>query len=158
MAYSKYATVISCSGFKGSPDFLRGWGSVQNLEWRFILSLGWWWYRLRSTRWGVFFKTNGPGKITSKNWYGYRESQNTRELHAAWAILVVGGNRPPEGNFYQATVTVPELDESRYSMDSIRHDAKMAEAEKFVLTFADANCRCRAGFHWKCGIHKKWVN
>lgn len=73
-------------------------------------------------------------------------------------MLVTGENRPREGSYFQSTVRIPESEQSRYSMAMIRQGEAQARAEKHVLTFADPECRCRDGFHWKCGIHKTWVN
>ena len=122
------------------------------------MSIGWLWYRLKATPWKIFFKKNGPGEVTWKKWTGFREMPNQMSLCAHWAIRVEGGNRPRAGCYYYQMVTVPSSDPSMYSMDKVRQQAKQAEAEGRVMTYADPECRCRDGFHWKCGLHRTWAN
>lgn len=112
-------------------------------------------YLLRETQWRLFFKPNGVRTWTDIRFTGFRESQSQLRLHGQW----VGTTNT--GELYYTAATIDCCGEWRFTSEETRGNwsrAKMNTAKASIETFLDPKCRCRVGFHWKCGIHRKWVN
>lgn len=128
---------------------------------RIMGKIRWFYYRLRETNWKAFFLKNGPGEIIDKRFTGFRDSPYDYVVHGQWIARITGKNREHKGpSMFYTNVTVDGEQMALARGDWKRSQYlrnKCAEAERHLDSFADANCRCRLGFHWKCGIHRKWV-
>ena len=102
---------------------------------------------LRHTDWNHFFDKNGPGEIEWRRASGWQEQPN--DLSCAFFVhgRISGGARG------MSTYAAWQADDTG---DPVVRGIAEEEANKYFESFAHPDCRCRVGFHWKCGIHKSW--
>ena len=109
-------------------------------------------YAWRETDWKNFFRKNGAGEIEWKK-ACWTEQPNYPALAFTVHGRIKGGARG-EGIYY-ACNTDEGWVESGKDAGEFRKIVEDAAVEHFE-SFAMPDCRCRYGFHWKCGIHGKW--
>ena len=112
-------------------------------------------YRLRATKWRLYFKPNGPREWMYINFIGFREQPSDLNLCAQW----IGTTNT--GDMYYTTTTIDSGGEWRFASKESRANWMRAKEEicrQGIERFLDPSCRCRVGYHWKCPIHRTWVN
>ena len=112
-------------------------------------------WQLRATKWKLYFKPNGPREWVDIRFTGFRETQSSLMMIAKWVGMT------NTGDHYYACTTIDCGGEWRFTSKESRANwmtAKQGEAETRIQTYIDPQCRCRVGFHWKCGIHYTWVD
>jgi len=115
-----------------------------------ISSLLGFWQTLRHTDILHYFHKNGHGVIEGKKFRGWRELPNEVNAKVAtWTARIVGG---PRGDGFFATWCYSDGTERgpQEFMDKVELASRMLDL------YADPNCRCRLGFHWKCSLHDSW--
>ncbi len=99
------------------------------------------------TDWKHFFDKNGAGEIVWEKYRGWNEQQNS--LAKVFSVFgkIKGG---PRGEGFYAAWSTDDTDNHEIQKSS------MKEAIERFRSYALPDCRCRMGWHWKCGIHKNW--
>ena len=121
---------------------------------RIAIQGGWW--LLRDTQWRRLFATNGKRSWQDIRFTGFKESQSSLEVHGQW----VGMTNTNEFYYINVTPDFSKLISRRDSAEAKRNFmvAKMNATRAQIDTYLLPDCRCRTGFHWKCGIHHRWVS
>lgn len=111
-------------------------------------------WKLRITKWRLYFKPNGPREWTNAHFTGFRELHDSLDLAAQWVVMTNTGD-----HYYTAcTLSEPIFRFMSKETKANYAKAKQDEAERRIYTYLKPECRCRVGFHWKCGIHYTWSN
>ena len=113
------------------------------------------WYRIRETQWRRFFAVNGPREWKHIRFTGFRHLHDDIAQMGQWIGMT------NTGDHYYMSVKVSDHDlsipfgpESHIGYIAAKVEHARAMLDRFLLP----ECRCRVGFHWKCSIHRKWVN
>ena len=104
-------------------------------------------YVLRKIDWRNFFRKNGPGEILSEMSRGWLKQPDS--LTSAYIISGKIRGGPRGDGFYAAFV-------GDDTGDPKKQEELINQAVNYFRSFALPDCRCRIGYHWKCGIHKTW--
>lgn len=113
----------------------------------------------RRSDWIHYFSGNGPGTVAWKKFTGFRQSpSHPAEWVAQWLIQVKGGIRPEYGSHYYRNIRETEFSKAVDRDFSERVGLKVAQEEQMLELYADPDCSCRQGFHWKCRHHGSWLN
>jgi hypothetical protein len=106
-----------------------------------------WLYCLKRTDWRNYFRKNGLGEIPREMSRGWLEQPDglisTYVVHGK----IRGG---PRGEGYYTAYVVDDTGDLK------TREMLVNQSVEYFRSFALPDCRCRIGFHWKCGIHKTW--
>ena len=106
--------------------------------------------QLRQSDWKHFFAKNGLGEIKWKKVSQWREQHDDTACVLTVSGGIAGGYRGPrcEGLF-----AAWQTDDTG---DLEIREILQKQAESHFHSYAIPICRCRVGYHWKCGIHGNW--
>lgn len=119
--------------------------------------VGFHFYRVRDTQWRRYFAKNGERTWVDDyvRFTGWRETQNELAVAAHWTGVT------NTGDHYYTSTRVELQDLNFYQFADSRQrmlHAKAQNARAALETFLNPECRCRAGYHWKCKIHHRWMS
>jgi hypothetical protein len=113
------------------------------------------WRHLQDSNWRSFFKKNGVRVWSYLRFSGFKESQSDLTLWGQWH------GRTNTGDLYSVMTSIDtESNIWEAHGESGRNNfalSKQQIAKDRIDTFLNPECRCRLGFHWKCGIHHRWL-
>jgi hypothetical protein len=115
------------------------------------------WYLLTDSQWRRFFAKNGPRTWQDIRFTGFREPYDQPDVVCGQWVGVINDN-----SFYYINVTedfsglLPRRDPTEAKRNLL--DAKMKATRTQIDTYLLPDCRCRAGLHWKCSVHGRWIS
>ena len=116
-----------------------------------------WYWLLRNTRWRLFFEKNGPRTWLHIRFTGFKEACFEADtVYGQW----VGVSNDGLCYYIQVSENFGGLLSRRDPTEARRNllDAKMKATRAQIDTYLLPDCRCRAGLHWKCSVHGRWIS
>lgn len=108
----------------------------------------------RATNWKLFFNKNGVRTWKWTKDTAWRESPNEMKLViCVYGVDSVGNHFCAYGWADPLAVLISRGPEAKARYLEDKKKLCIAHLELFLRP----DCRCRVGYHWKCGVHRTWV-